>query len=129
MILSRFQYHSFSSQHSQVQAVHGWETPLPFQYATVLYGKVLLVFGLFGALFYRIIRIAKKARDDFSLFLTCGIVAMLFIQVFINIGMNIGILPIAGIPLPLLSYGGSSLVITLMALGIIESIAVRQKGV
>jgi rod shape determining protein RodA len=77
----------------------------------------------------RFIRTIIKSRDNFGMYLGLGIFFMLLIQVVINIGMNIGILPVTGIPLPLLSYGGSSLLTTFLALGIIQSIVARQKSV
>ncbi len=81
--------------------------------------------GIFGLFFWRIAKIAKKAREDFTLFLISGIAFLFFIQVFINIGMNIGLLPVAGIGLPFLSYGGSSLIVFWAMAGIIESIVSR----
>lgn len=88
-----------------------------------------LVLGLYVILFFRIIRTAKIARDSFGTYLALGIFFMLFFQVIINIGMNIGILPVTGIPLPLLSAGGSSLITTFWALGLVQSIVARQKAV
>ena len=87
----------------------------------------LLVIGLLTTFFYRIVRITRRARDDFGLLLAGGIGVLFFIQTFVNIGMNIGILPVTGIPLPLVSYGGSSLLTSLIAVGILESIYIRHK--
>jgi rod shape determining protein RodA len=56
-----------------------------------------------------------------------GILAMLMFQVFVNIGMNIGLMPVTGIPLPLISYGGSSMITTLASFGILQSILLRHK--
>ena len=86
---------------------------------------ILLI--LFFSLFYRIFRILKEAHDDYSVFLILGILTFLVVQLFINIGMNMGVAPIAGLPLPLVSYGGSSLISTLMALGIIHNIHLRNR--
>lgn len=86
---------------------------------------VFLLIGLYLALFYRLIKILKYSYDDFSAFLAAGIVILLFSQIFINIGMNIGLVPVAGIPLPLISYGGSFLVMTLAAMGIVQSVAIH----
>jgi len=88
----------------------------------------LFILGLFGVIFYRLIQATKHARDNFGMYLSLGIFFMLLIQVLINIGMNIGLLPVTGIPLPLLSYGGSSLITTMLALGLIQSIVARQKA-
>ncbi|MBI3952411.1 MAG: rod shape-determining protein RodA [Candidatus Doudnabacteria bacterium] len=88
----------------------------------------LAVIGLFCLLFYRLVKTIKTSRDNFGMFLALGIFFMFFIQVLINIGMNIGILPVTGIPLPLLSYGGSSLLTTFLALGVIQSIVRHRKA-
>ena len=89
----------------------------------------MVVLGLFFLIFYRLIRVIKTARDNFGMYLSLGIFFMFFIKVLINIGMNIGILPVTGIPLPLLSYGGSSLITSFLALGIVQSIVARRKAV
>lgn len=86
---------------------------------------VALVLGLWGIIFWRIVRIAKRARDDFSLFLTAGAAIVFLIQVFINVGMTVGVAPVTGISLPFLSYGGSALVVNLAMVGILESVAAR----
>lgn len=87
-----------------------------------------LVILFFVFLFWRLIKSLREANTNFSLFLLAGIVISLFSQVFINISMNIGLLPITGIPLPFLSYGGSSLVSSLFMIGLAESIIVRQRS-
>jgi rod shape determining protein RodA len=89
-------------------------------------GASLLIF-LFGVLFYRGFRIAYRAQDRFGMFLATGIVAMLVFHVFINVGMNMGIAPVTGIPLPFVSYGGTALIVGLVAVGLLESVAVRRK--
>lgn len=75
----------------------------------------------------RILVIAGKARDDFGMFIALGIGAMFLFQVCINIGMNLGLTPVTGIPLPFLSYGGSSMMVSFISLGIIQSIYIRHK--
>ena len=85
------------------------------------------VLALFGLLFWRIVRIMRKSQDDFGIFLTWGILLMIVVQVFINIGMNLGLAPVAGLPLPFLSAGGSSLLVNLMAIGILQSVYLRQR--
>ncbi len=87
---------------------------------------VILVLGLFAIVFYRLIAIARRAHDDFGLFLVLGIVIVLFLHVFINIGMNMGVMPVTGISLPFLSYGGSFLLICLAMVGLAQSVAVRR---
>jgi rod shape determining protein RodA len=89
-------------------------------------GGVLLL-GLYGVLLYRGIRIAWLSQDRFGMFLATGVVAMILFHVFINAGMNMGIAPVTGIPLPFVSYGGTALIIGMAALGLLESIAVRHK--
>ncbi len=86
-----------------------------------------LVILLFAALLLRGVVIASRAADRFGLFLAAGIVTMLLVHVFINIGMNVGLMPVTGIPLPFVSYGGTSLLVSLLAVGLLESIAVRRK--
>lgn len=86
---------------------------------------VFLVLSLFGILFYRFWKTIKKIRDDFSVFLILGFVLIFFIEIFVNIGMNIGLAPITGISLPFLSYGGSSLLTNLFIIGILQSIIRR----
>ena len=83
---------------------------------------VLLLLSLFTFLFHRLFTIMKKSNDNFASYFILGILAMLIIQIFINIGMNMGISPITGIPLPLVSAGGSSLIAILIGLGIVENI-------
>ena len=85
-----------------------------------------VVFSLFGIIFWRMKRIALSAKDNFGYLLSIGIVVMLFLQVLINSGMNIGVMPVTGVPLPFLSYGGSSLVIVLASVGIMQSIYLRR---
>ncbi|HYE22041.1 MAG TPA: rod shape-determining protein RodA [Verrucomicrobiae bacterium] len=92
----------------------------------LLGSAVILV--LFFLVLQRILRACRTARDNFGMYLALGIFFMMFFQILINIGMNIGIMPVTGIPLPLLSYGGSSLLTTLLSLGIIQSIVARQKA-
>jgi len=85
-----------------------------------------VVLALFGVLFYRLKEAARLARDNFGYLLAVGVSAMLFLQVLVNIGMNIGIAPVTGVPLPFLSYGGSSMLVVLAAVGIIQSIYIRR---
>ena len=73
-------------------------------------------------LVWRGLRILTVAKNLYGALIAGGIVAMLLFQVFINVGMNVGIMPITGIPLPLLSYGGSSVLSTLLAVGLLQSI-------
>ena len=88
---------------------------------------VLVLFGLFGVLFTRFYFIACQSRDTFGYFLVVGVMAMFFIHFTVNIGMNIGIMPVTGIPLPLISYGGSSLLSVMIACGIVMSVYLRRE--
>jgi len=83
---------------------------------------MLVVLGLFGVLVYAGIRVALSAPDAFGRLLAAGITGWLGMQALINLGAVTGILPITGVPLPLVSFGGSSLVVSLMAVGILVSI-------
>ena len=67
--------------------------------------------------------IAYTAKDNFGSLIAIGVLSMLIFQVFVNIGMNIGLAPVTGIPLPLLSYGRSALLSNFIALGLVESVA------
>ena len=87
----------------------------------------LLVFGLFMLLLLRGLAVASEARDDFGRLLAAGIVMMLLTQVFFNVGVAIRLLPVTGIPLPFISFGGSSLLTMLFSLGLLQSIHVHRK--
>ncbi len=88
---------------------------------------ISLVLLFFSVIFYRLLVNIKKANNDFGIYFLIGVMALIFIEMFINIGMNIGILPVIGISLPFLSYGGSAIVSSLILLGIAESIIIRSK--
>src|SRR5713101_8267909 len=79
-------------------------------------GAIVLL-TLYGLLLARLLVIAWKARDRFGSFLAVGAASIVFWQLLINLGMNVGILPVVGVPLPLLSYGGSSLLTVLITIG------------
>jgi rod shape determining protein RodA len=87
---------------------------------------VLLLLGLFGMLFYRGYRLAERCRDDFTLFLVMGICISIGAELVINIGGTIRMLPLTGVTLPFISYGGSSLLVKYLMVGTLQSIAVRQ---
>jgi rod shape determining protein RodA len=86
--------------------------------------SILLLYML---LLGRCLRTAWRARDEFGRMVALGISTLLFCHIFINIAMTIGLLPITGLPLPLMSYGGSFMISTLVALGIIQSIYQRRR--
>jgi rod shape determining protein RodA len=83
---------------------------------------VIALLLLFSLLIWRIIKIAFSTDNNFSKLFSSGLATILISQIFINIGMNLGLLPIIGVSLPLVSYGGSSLISTFIALGILQSI-------
>jgi rod shape determining protein RodA len=87
-------------------------------------GLVLLLYGL---LISRALRILVMAKDLFGSLIAAGVAAMLMFQVFVNVGMTIGIMPITGVTLPLMSYGGSSVITTLLAVGLLQSIYVQAR--
>jgi rod shape determining protein RodA len=87
---------------------------------------VILLLGLFFFLFYRLIKIAKNTRDNFASYLIISTIIIFFVQTIVNIGGNLGLLPITGITLPFVSYGGSSLISNLILVGLIESIVIRE---
>jgi len=90
-------------------------------------GSTALV-GLFFFLFYRLITIIKSARDDLGMYIATGVFFLFFAHTVINIGMNIGLLPVTGIPLPFISAGGSSLIVALISLGIAQNISMQSKA-
>lgn len=85
-------------------------------------GSAVVLF-LYSVIFFLGFRLLKRVNDRFGELIVIGVLAMLFFQITINIGMNTGIVPITGITLPLLSYGGSSVITTLFSLGLIASVA------
>jgi rod shape determining protein RodA len=88
---------------------------------------VILIFIFYFLMFYRIIRISIVASNNFARLFCVGTVIVFFFHIVVNVGMNLGILPIAGISLPFISSGGSNLLIGFVAVGIIQSINVRNK--
>jgi rod shape determining protein RodA len=88
-------------------------------------GAVVLLL-LYTALMARLLVIAWKARDRFGAALAVGTTAIIFWQLLINLGMNLGVLPVVGVPLPLLSYGGSSLLTVMMCLGLALNVSTRR---
>jgi rod shape determining protein RodA len=86
------------------------------------------VLGLYGLLIWRALRILVMSKDLFGTLVAAGIAAMLMFQVFVNVGMTIGIMPITGVTLPLMSYGGSSVITTLLAIGLLQSIYLQARA-
>jgi rod shape determining protein RodA len=86
-----------------------------------------LVLSLYALLIWRALRTVTLSKNSYGTLVAGGIAAMLLFQVFVNVGMNLGIMPITGIPLPLMSYGGSSVLATLLAVGILQSIHMQAR--
>ena len=118
--------------------LHGTQTNLDFvpeQHTDFIFTVVgeelgfvgaLVLLLLFAVLLWRAYRIATQANDPFGTFLATGIAAMFAIQMFVNIGMTMGIMPITGIPLPFVSYGGSAMIADFIAVGLLLNIRVRR---
>jgi rod shape determining protein RodA len=95
------------------------------QFGFVGAGLVLLLYAL---LISRALRVLVMSKDLFGTLIAAGVAAMLMFQVFVNVGMTIGIMPITGVTLPLMSYGGSSVITTLLAVGLLQSIYVQARA-
>jgi rod shape determining protein RodA len=83
------------------------------------------VLSLYALLFWRALRITTLSKNSYGTLVAGGIAVSLLFQTFVNVGMNLGIMPITGIPLPLMSYGGSSVLATFLAIGVLQSINVQ----
>jgi rod shape determining protein RodA len=88
----------------------------------------VIVLTLYGVVLFTGIRIAGQARDRLGKLMAVGVVTLVFSHVFINIGMNIRMMPVTGVPLPLLSYGGSSVLGSLIAMGILQNVYIYRKA-
>jgi len=88
---------------------------------------VVLVLSFFGILYFRSISALKKINNDFGIYFILGLLGFILTHMFVNIGMNIGLLPIVGLPLPFISYGGSATLSLFMAVGIMENIIIKSK--
>jgi rod shape determining protein RodA len=89
----------------------------------------LVMIALFAILILRLVGAAWSARDSYGRLIVGGVAIMIFVQTLINLGMNANLMPVTGLPLPLVSYGGSSLIATLVALGASQSVAARHQAV
>jgi rod shape determining protein RodA len=105
------------------------DTDFVFAAVGETYGFVgaAVVLSLYALLIWRTLRILTMSKNLFGTLIAGGILAMLMFQVFVNVGMTIGIMPITGVPLPLLSYGGSSVIVTFLAIGLLQSIYVQAR--
>ncbi|HKP52432.1 MAG TPA: rod shape-determining protein RodA [Chloroflexia bacterium] len=119
----------------------GTQTQLEFtkvQYSDFIFSVVAEEFGFIGAvaliallflLVWRCLVVASRAQDAFGSLIAVGVATWIGVQIFINVGMNIGLMPVTGIPLPFISYGGSSLISMLLGLGLVQSVALRSSPV
>ena len=87
----------------------------------------LLLFVLLLALIWRIMQVADLTGDPFGRLICIGVAAVFFFQSFVNLGVNLGLLPVTGTPLPFISYGGSSLIASLISIGLVQSVRMRHK--
>jgi rod shape determining protein RodA len=122
-----------SGDHStQIQGEFVPEDSTDFIFAAVgeRYGFVgaALVLSLYALLIWRTLRILTLAKDLFGALVAGGVVAMLMFQVFVNVGVAVDIMPVTGVTLPLMSYGGSSVIATLLAIGLLQSIYVQARA-
>ena len=86
-----------------------------------------LLLSLYALLIWRALRITTLSKNLYGSLVGAGIASMLLFQVFVNVGMNVGLMPVTGIPLPLVSYGGTSVLVTFMAIGLLQSIYVQSQ--
>jgi rod shape determining protein RodA len=104
---------------------------LPFAYTDFAYaafteqfglvGSVLML-GLFYALIFRIFQISSNAEDNFGRIVCIGVALMLSLNIMVNVGMNLGIMPVTGVPLPFVSYGGSAVLVNFIGLGLVQMV-------
>ncbi|MRH43401.1 rod shape-determining protein RodA [Aquibacillus halophilus] len=119
------------------KGIQGFEVPnIPERHTDMIFTAIAEQFGFIGASFvitllflliYRLIHIALRSNDQFGSFLVSGMIGMFTFQIFQNIGMSVQLLPITGLPLPFVSYGGSSILTYLIAIGIVLNINYRTK--
>lgn len=110
---------------------------LPEAHTDFIFAVVAEEFGLVGVLFFlgfylllfiRAIACLRNLKDDFAMFIVLGGVGLLFVEMFINVGMNVGLMPVVGIALPFVSYGGSSILASFVLIGIIEGIIIKSRS-
>jgi rod shape determining protein RodA len=119
-----------STTEQELQLVPEGETDFIFAAVAERFGFVgaALVLSLYALLIWRGLQLVTMAKDMFGSLIAAGVVAMLMFQVFVNVGVSVGIMPITGITLPLMSYGGSSVIATLLAVGLLQSIYLRARA-
>ena len=85
-----------------------------------------LVLAAYLVFIYRLLRVVGRGRDLFSVLVCFGVAAQIFLHTAVNIGMVVGLLPVVGIPLPLFSYGGSSMISTMFSVGLVLGVSMRR---
>jgi rod shape determining protein RodA len=118
---------------------HGTQTQLRFlkvRHTDFIFSATSEEFGMIGSLFvvvviilvvWRCLRAAQKARDVAGMSIAYGVATLIFFQGMINIGVNLNVVPVSGLPLPFISYGGSGLTSLMLGIGLVESVAMRYK--
>jgi rod shape determining protein RodA len=118
---------------------HGTQTQLRFlkvRHTDFIFSAVSEEFGLVGALIvigvivfivWRCLRAAQKARDAAGMSIAYGVATLIFFQGMVNVGVNLNIVPVSGLPLPFISYGGSGLTALMLCIGLVESVAMRHR--
>lgn len=118
---------------------HGTQTQLRFlqvRHTDYIFSVIGEEFGFAGAVFvlvilgfiiYRCFRTARRARDPFGSMIAYGVAILMFFQATVNIAVNLNLIPVTGVPLPFISYGGSGLVSMMLGIGLVESVAMRHK--
>ena len=89
----------------------------------------LFVLLLLAFIIYRCLRAARLARDPFGSMIAYGVAILIFFQAVVNIAVNLNLIPVTGIPLPFISYGGSGLISLMLGIGLVESVVIRHKPV
>jgi rod shape determining protein RodA len=111
---------------------------LKVRYSDFIFSVVAEEFGYVGAvalcallfvLVWRCLVVASKAREDYGSLIAVGVASWIGMQTFVNVGMNIGLMPVTGIPLPFISYGGSSLISMLLGIALVQSVALRSSPI
>jgi rod shape determining protein RodA len=117
------------------QGIHNTGNFLKIRHADFIFSVIAEEWGFIGSLLvmtvlaliiYRVIYVATIAADDYGRFICAGVATMIFFQTFVNIGMNLAMMPVTGITLPLISHGSSSLWTIFMGLGLVQSVALRR---
>jgi rod shape determining protein RodA len=118
---------------------HGTQTQLRFlkvRHTDFIFSVIAEEFGMVGAvlvllliafIIYRCLRVARKANDPFGALIAYGVAILIFFQAAVNIAVNLNLIPVTGLPLPFISYGGSGLLSLMLGIGLVESVVLRQK--